>query len=82
MSGTKAPALVSSLPSARISSVTQINGLVMPSGMIMTSDMSQEAMEDMSAVVSHKNRLYCSSLSTGRSNPHTQDRERRESVQP
>ncbi|HEY9605716.1 MAG TPA: multicopper oxidase domain-containing protein, partial [Allocoleopsis sp.] len=50
MGGTKAPAPVSSLPSAPMSSVSQINGLVMPPGMIMTSDMNMEQMEDMAAV--------------------------------
>ncbi|OKH50298.1 copper oxidase [Calothrix sp. HK-06] len=50
MGETKSPVPVSSLPSAPMSSVTQMNGLVMPPGMIMTSDMSQEAMEDMAAV--------------------------------
>ena len=50
MSGTKAPDPVSSLPSAPVSTVTQMNGLVMPPGMIMTSDMSKDAMQDMAAV--------------------------------
>ncbi|MCC5599820.1 hypothetical protein [Nostoc favosum] len=50
MGGTKSPTPISSLPSAPMSSVTQMNGLVMPPGMIMTSDMSMEAMEDMAAV--------------------------------
>lgn len=50
MGGTKSPTPLSSLPPAPMSSVTQMNGLVMPPGMIMTSDMSMEAMEDMAAV--------------------------------
>jgi FtsP/CotA-like multicopper oxidase with cupredoxin domain len=50
MGGNKSPAPVSSLPSTPISSVTQMHGFVMPPGMIMTSDMSMEAMEDMAAV--------------------------------
>lgn len=50
MGGTKSPTPVSSLPPAPMSSVTQMNGLVMPPGMIMTSDMSMEAMADMAAV--------------------------------
>jgi len=50
MSGTNAAAPISSLPSAPMSTATQMNGLVMPPGMIMTSDMSQKAMSDMAAV--------------------------------
>lgn len=50
MGGTKAPTPLSSLPSAPMSSVSQMNGLVMPPGMIMTSDMSIEQMKDMAAV--------------------------------
>ncbi|PHJ60886.1 multicopper oxidase [Nostoc linckia z18] len=50
MGGAKSPTPISSLPPAPMSSVTQMNGLVMPPGMIMTSDMSMEAMEDMAAV--------------------------------
>lgn len=50
MKGTTAPAPVASLPTALMSSVSQMNGLVMPPGMIMTADTSMEAMEDMAAV--------------------------------
>ncbi|RAM49985.1 MAG: copper oxidase [Hapalosiphonaceae cyanobacterium JJU2] len=50
MGDNKSPVTVSSLPSTPISSVTQMHGFVMPPGMIMTSDMSMEAMEDMAAV--------------------------------
>ncbi|MEA5507923.1 copper oxidase [Halotia wernerae UHCC 0503] len=50
MGSTKFPTPVSSLPPAPMSSVTQMHGFVMPPGMIMTSDMSMEAMEDMAAV--------------------------------
>ncbi|MDM9383647.1 copper oxidase [Chlorogloeopsis sp. ULAP01] len=50
MGDNKSPVPVSSLPSTPISSVTQMHGFVMPPGMIMTSDMSMEAMEDMAAV--------------------------------
>ncbi len=50
MNGTNAPAPISSLPSSPMSSVSQMNGFVMPPGMIMTADMSLAAMEDMAAV--------------------------------
>ncbi len=43
MGSNKSPAPLSSLPSTPISSVTQMHGFVMPPGMIMTSDMSMEA---------------------------------------
>lgn len=47
---TKSPTPVASLPSAPITSVTQMNGLVMPPGMIMTSDTNMDEMADMAAV--------------------------------
>lgn len=50
MNRNSTPTPVASLPAAPMSSVSQMNGLVMPPGMIMTSDMSLEAMEDMAAV--------------------------------
>lgn len=50
MNGTKTPAPVLSLPAALMSSVSQMNSLVMPPGMIMTADTSMEAMADMAAV--------------------------------
>lgn len=50
MNETNTPAPVASLPAAPMSSVSQMNGLVMPSGMIMTPDISLEAMDDMAAV--------------------------------
>lgn len=48
--GNKAPAPISSLPAAPMTSVSQMNGLVMPPGMIMTPDMNMEQMADMAAV--------------------------------
>lgn len=39
-----------SLPAATLSGPTQMNGLIMPPGAIMTPDMSMQAMEDMAAV--------------------------------
>ena len=50
MNGATAPTPIASLPDAPISSVSQMNGLVMPPGMIMTADTSMEAMGDMAAV--------------------------------
>jgi manganese oxidase len=50
MNGATAPTPIASLPAAPMSSVSQMNGLVMPPGMIMTADTSMEAMEDMAAV--------------------------------
>ncbi|BAU15813.1 copper-resistance protein, CopA family (plasmid) [Leptolyngbya sp. NIES-3755] len=50
MNGSKTPAPVSSLPSSPMSTVSQMNGLVMPPGMIMTPDVSMDAMADMAAV--------------------------------
>ncbi len=46
---TQRPA-IASLPDAQISSPSRMNGLVMPPGMIMTADMTQEQMQDMAAV--------------------------------
>lgn len=48
--GNKGPVPISSLPATPMLTPTQMNGLVMPPGMIMTSGMSKEAMEDMAAV--------------------------------
>lgn len=48
--GQAAPPPIASLPQASMSMPTQMNGLVMPPGMIMTSGMSKEAMQDMAAV--------------------------------
>ncbi|AFY91005.1 multicopper oxidase family protein [Chroococcidiopsis thermalis] len=50
MGSQKSPAPVSSLAPTPMSSVTQMNGLVMPPGTIMTADTSMEAMKDMAAV--------------------------------
>lgn len=53
MGGAIAPATpvpVEQLPQAQMSSATQMNGLVMPPGMIMTPDQSMDAMRDMAAV--------------------------------
>jgi uncharacterized cupredoxin-like copper-binding protein len=50
MDSSKVPAPVSSLPSLPMSTVSQMNGLVMPPGMIMTPDVSMDAMADMAAV--------------------------------
>ena len=49
MGGGQRPAL-SSLPMAPISSVSQMQGLVMPPGMIMTGDTTMQQMQDMAAV--------------------------------
>lgn len=49
-SSSKGPTPISSLPSAPMQSVSQMNGLVMPPGMIMTADMSNQQMQDMAAV--------------------------------
>lgn len=50
MNGATAPAPIALLPTTPMSSVSQMNGLVMPPGMIMTADTSIEAMDDMAAV--------------------------------
>lgn len=50
MGGEATPAAAGSLPQAQMSGPTQMNGLIMPPGMIMTSDMPAEAMKDMAAV--------------------------------
>lgn len=50
MGGSKEPVPVSSLPAAPIQSLSQMAGLVMPPGMIMTAGMSMEQMKDMAAV--------------------------------
>lgn len=50
MGGAATPVAAGSLPQAQMSGATQMNGLVMPPGMIMTSDMPAEAMKDMAAV--------------------------------
>ena len=49
MGATERPA-VSSLASSPMQTVTQMDGLVMPPGMIMSPDMSMDAMHDMAAV--------------------------------
>lgn len=50
MGNAAAPVPAAQLPQSPMQSVTQMNGLVMPPGMIMTSDNSPEAMRDMAAV--------------------------------
>lgn len=49
-SGSANPTAVSDLPETPMQGPTQMNGLVMPPGMIMTQETSMEAMEDMAAV--------------------------------
>lgn len=44
------PVPAAQLPQSPMQSATQMNGLVMPPGMIMTDDTSMEAMRDMAAV--------------------------------
>jgi hypothetical protein len=50
MGGTAGPVPVSQLPKTPVQSVTQMNGLVMPAGMIVTRDTSMEEMAEMAAV--------------------------------
>jgi manganese oxidase len=50
MATAQATSSASSLPPTPLSSPTQMNGLIMPPGAIITPGMSMQAMEDMSAV--------------------------------
>lgn len=50
MGGRTTTAAGTELPTSRTSGVTRMGALVMPPGMIMTSDMSMDAMRGMAAV--------------------------------